>query len=197
MDDCTYGHETYIYTEFIPSGSLAGILSETSQRSFTIDNTRGVLKQCLVALAYLHGRGISHGSIRAESILLQSYTPLHIRLCNFARSREESDEIYLKADLADLGTLMSLMLDYVVDPLNVSTDCTPPWATLLAGLQQHDPSLQLNADECLADAWLLGKSEGKRTYATQGSGEGRAVKRPRGNEAYGQSHLGTDEATHE
>lgn len=162
-----------MYTEFFANGSLADILSQTSERSLGIGTVQGVLKQCLLALQYLHGRRVSHGSIRPESILIQTDAPLHIRLCNFERSGEEADETRCQADLRDLGSVMAAMLDHVADP----PGDTAPWATLLAGLQQRDPRFRPSVDECLVDPWLLGKRQGKRGWIEDGLEEGRPKKR--------------------
>lgn len=43
------------------------------------------------------------------------------------------------------------------------------------------------------DAWLLGKREGKRSRAAEGSGEGEAEKRLKGNKAQAETQGGTDE----
>ena len=159
------------------------MLTQAAEPCLGIDDVQGVLRQCLGALKYLHGRGIAHGSIRAESILIQGYRPLHVRLCNFGRSQEDADATSFAADLRDLGRVMVTMLDRVVASPILPTSQPKPWATLLAGLQQRGPKSP-RLEDCLTDMWLSGKEGHKRSCPpTEETLDQRAVKRLRRNSA--------------
>jgi serine/threonine-protein kinase len=59
----------YLMTEFVPGGSLRPWLAE---KKLSVPQAASILRQILAALEFGHGKGIVHGDIKPENILLEA-----------------------------------------------------------------------------------------------------------------------------
>lgn len=79
----------YMYTEYLPGGSLSkllykiGLLSEMTVRAYT--------RQILKGLIYLHSNGIIHRDLKSDNILLDSNGKL--KLCDFGCAKKYENDI--------------------------------------------------------------------------------------------------------
>mmetsp|Transcript_3749 Transcript_3749/g.11165 ORF Transcript_3749/g.11165 Transcript_3749/m.11165 type:complete len:403 (-) Transcript_3749:151-1359(-) len=72
----------YIVMEFVPEGDLFDVIAE--ETNFTEANAAQVMREILIAVQYLHDRGIVHRDIKPENILCVNRTfPLQIKLTDF------------------------------------------------------------------------------------------------------------------
>ncbi|KAH8656455.1 protein kinase [Ilyonectria robusta] len=78
-----------LYLEYVPCGSLE------DHEEISYDETLTIIKQCLSALAYLHGREtpIAHRDIKPANILVQYRFggDIHVKLGDFGLSRDSSE----------------------------------------------------------------------------------------------------------
>ena len=154
-----------------------------------------IARQSLRALAYLHGRRISHGSIRTESILIESHQPTRIRLCNFGRSKRDADDLALEADLQDLALVLLSMAPYLrgagratlTAPASEGSalDMLAPWNSLIVSLQSTGVDTPPSAARCLQSHWssIGGRGKHGRPPGSEMERPDRARKCPRKEEA--------------
>jgi serine/threonine protein kinase len=76
-----------VVTELVPLGSLAELLSSVRPARLDVTSARRLLQQLLRATQHLHRKGIIHGNISAENVLVESADPLRVRLCGFGSAR--------------------------------------------------------------------------------------------------------------
>jgi serine/threonine protein kinase len=81
-----------IVYELAPYGSLDNILTETKISSFPLSLIVAWLSDLADAMQFLHSKGVIHGDIRAENILV--FDRLETKLCNFTKAKSvvSSDE---------------------------------------------------------------------------------------------------------
>lgn len=85
LDAGAAGEYSYIVTEYVPGGSLAGQRLPI-RSAWQI----AVAEQMLEALAYLHGHGILHGDVKTENILLASESPPSFKLTDFGLAQRSA-----------------------------------------------------------------------------------------------------------
>jgi serine/threonine protein kinase len=56
------------------------------QPYFTIPRIQRITKQCLEALAFIHGRGLVHCDLKPENILIKSYSRCDVKIIDFGSS---------------------------------------------------------------------------------------------------------------
>ncbi|PVV04435.1 hypothetical protein BB560_001071 [Smittium megazygosporum] len=88
------GSFLYIVLDFAKGGELFDRIIE--QGHFTENETRIVMLQLLLAVSYLHDRGIVHRDIKPENILLSDYDGLKIQLADFGLSKIVEDQSFMK-----------------------------------------------------------------------------------------------------
>jgi serine/threonine-protein kinase Chk2 len=75
----------YIVLELVTGGELFDSIVE--EKRFTEDKARGITRQVLDAIAYLHGRGIAHRDLKPENILLAEKGSSVVKISDFGLSR--------------------------------------------------------------------------------------------------------------
>ncbi|ERF68986.1 hypothetical protein EPUS_06673 [Endocarpon pusillum Z07020] len=85
----------YIIMELITGGELATYMLKNGPVAEPMVQT--ITRQMLHALAYLHGRGITHRDIKPDNILISEMDPLHVKLSDFGLSKcITNNETFLK-----------------------------------------------------------------------------------------------------
>lgn len=74
--------------EYLPLGSLE---AQDRVSSISEADTLIVFNQSLEGLSYLHGQKITHRDLKPDNILVNSRTPLHIKLADFGLAQNRSD----------------------------------------------------------------------------------------------------------
>ncbi|PHH88432.1 hypothetical protein CDD83_7531 [Cordyceps sp. RAO-2017] len=84
--------EPQLVLEYAPLGSLR---MQAMEKPLSAEENLQLLLQGLSALKYLHGRQdpIAHRDIKPDNILVQSRTPLHVKLSDFGFSKENQDDL--------------------------------------------------------------------------------------------------------
>ncbi|KAI2618210.1 protein kinase [Hypoxylon sp. NC1633] len=84
--EATFTHQPKLYLEYMPCGSLE------DQADITYSETVTIVRQCLSALSYLHGRyePITHRDIKPANILVQSRSNgnIYVKLGDFGLARD-------------------------------------------------------------------------------------------------------------
>lgn len=75
----------YIVLELVTGGELFDSIVE--EKKFTEEKARGITRQVLDAIAYLHGRGIAHRDLKPENILLAEKGSAVVKISDFGLSR--------------------------------------------------------------------------------------------------------------
>ncbi len=68
---------------YLPLGNLEDLHSESL---ISVEETIDLFLQALTALGYLHPRGVAHRDLKSENILIESRSPLSIKLADFGRA---------------------------------------------------------------------------------------------------------------
>lgn len=76
-DDCNY----FIIMEYLKGGDLFDRILES--KKFTEDQVATIMRQLLLAVNYLHSRGIVHRDIKPENIMMVNKDSLDIKLADF------------------------------------------------------------------------------------------------------------------
>lgn len=177
VDHINLPHSTFLVMDFVPIGNLADFLNTPQLEN----SVRPLVRQCLYALRHLHDRAISHRNIRPESILVRSWRPLNIQLCNFGGAERSwsiarsffsgprlHEENFFALDIWALGVLTlaasgcwhQVQAEEGGDHGLLSPgDALPdfrhlPCAALLDGMLKADAWSRHSAEKCLQDPWL-------------------------------------------
>lgn len=111
---------------YFPSGNLEDL---DSKSPITVEETIDLFFQALIALEYLHSRGVVHRDLKPENILVESRFPLSIKLADFGLANDRPDlktvcgtyrytapEVYLGSQYTasvDLWSLGVIILQYI------------------------------------------------------------------------------------
>lgn len=106
--------------EYVDGGDLFTALEEGE---FPLERTPDIAFQLVDALEYIHSRGIVHGDIKLENVLIDS-SMMHIKLCDFGVAgrigqrrigRPVATVMYMAPELLALGTDDMYELDLAID----------------------------------------------------------------------------------
>jgi len=75
--------QCYELLEYLPEGSLQQRLA---RGNLTTEQARALVEEFNAALTFLHQRGILHGDIRPDNVLIRQWQPLQIALTDFGMS---------------------------------------------------------------------------------------------------------------
>jgi len=89
--------------EYLPEGDLYRKLFEGNEEvEINEDTICVIMKQLLSAICYIHSKGILHGDIKPENILVETFSSLKSNLSKSIKSYTDHEEISIK--LCDFGT---------------------------------------------------------------------------------------------
>ena len=89
-----FGTWLYIIMEYIPCGDLSPYTTES--RLLPKGDIQQVAYQICQALQHIHSVGITHRDIKPENILVQSKSPLVVKLTDFGLSKMVHNETFMK-----------------------------------------------------------------------------------------------------
>lgn len=88
-------HQFFIIMEYVPGGDLGKLVSENG--SITEPYVKIMANQLLDALGYLHDNRITHRDVKPDNILIQSTSPLVVKLTDFGLSKMvDTEQTFLK-----------------------------------------------------------------------------------------------------
>ena len=143
------GQYIYLLFEYAPGGQLFDEIDVLRGR---VDQKVEAIRQLVEALIYCHANGLAHGDVKLENVVIQSWHPFHVKLCDFGlafwgtyedttmrgspeqispemtRAETPRPNISLEIDLWSLGVLTYELM----------YDCTP------FGSYQKDPTWPRN-----------------------------------------------------
>ncbi|KAH8675362.1 hypothetical protein BX600DRAFT_170679 [Xylariales sp. PMI_506] len=88
-------HQFVIVMEYIPGGDLGKLVLEVGNLEERL--VKSIAKQLIDALGYLHENKITHRDVKPDNILIQSKTPLVVKLTDFGLSKMiDTEQTFLK-----------------------------------------------------------------------------------------------------
>jgi 5'-AMP-activated protein kinase catalytic alpha subunit len=172
-------------------GSVFAVL--TSGRTFTEDEARGIFRQLLAAVAYLHSQGIAHRDISPDSVLLDETSCVKLSTVRMSRildssapsgcfAAPEPDNGSPEGDMWSLGVLLFAMVTGTIPwksvgrerlvrlmthgPVDVPAHVSQGCADLIRQLVVVDPAKRLSIDDALNHSFLTdSKPPGSRGKA--------------------------------
>jgi serine/threonine protein kinase len=134
--------------EFLPNGTLFKVIEKGP---LPLPVTKTIFRQLATTLDYIHQKGIAHGDIKPENILISE--DYKIKICDFGFARVVSNnpqeavggskgytapEIYKplvedlrKCDIFSLGVVLFIMMTGVMPFLNNIPEILDPWWSML------------------------------------------------------------------
>lgn len=79
----------------MPYFSRGNLAEQHSEEPIAVEETLDLLFQILNALQYLHSRGVAHRDLKSQNILVESRSPLSVKLADFGLANDKFDLIII------------------------------------------------------------------------------------------------------